>query len=279
MSLPSAMIATIAALSLLAGAGAYRTHLGTQAALASAEVPACGTVAPDSYPGWCNTTVSAYACYSTKKEYSPDGQPDVTVPVPWACSSGQDAEPGMTDASCKDRDWEFKGNVSGREVEFVAAPGIYQGLCSFNAPVPPSSLPPTTPSTTTVPPGSQPPAAPPATTVPPSTQPPTEPSTTEAPSSSQPPTAPSTTEAPPSSEPPTGPSTTTAPPSSQPPTAPSTTKAPSTSQPPAAPSTTPPTAPSTTSTTKSGAVGRLPVGGPCLAVGLALLSLAGCSRR
>mmetsp|Transcript_135702 Transcript_135702/g.421635 ORF Transcript_135702/g.421635 Transcript_135702/m.421635 type:complete len:263 (-) Transcript_135702:57-845(-) len=262
MSLPSAMIATIAALSLLARAGAYRTHRDAQAALASADVPACRTVAPDSYPGWCNTTMSAYACYSTKKEYSPDGQPNVAVPVAWACSSGQDADPGMADASCKGRTWEFKGNVSGREVEFVAAPGIYQGLCSFDAPVPPSSQPPATPSTTPVPPSSQPPAAPSATTVPPS---------------SQPPAAPSATTVPPSSQPPTEPSMTEAPPSSQPPTASSTTKAPPTSQPPAAPSTTPATAPSTT--TKSGAAGRLPVGGPCLAVGLALLSLAGCARR
>mmetsp|Transcript_20668 Transcript_20668/g.58086 ORF Transcript_20668/g.58086 Transcript_20668/m.58086 type:complete len:232 (-) Transcript_20668:94-789(-) len=106
-------------------------HLGVE------EIPHCKVVAALTYPGFCNPSVSGFACYSLHADYTPLDHPNVSAEVQWACSP--DLGVGdMTDESCKRRPWSFKGiTSSGREEEFVAE-GIYEGLCQLGATPPPA---------------------------------------------------------------------------------------------------------------------------------------------
>jgi len=94
-------------------------------------LPECWKVAKSTYPGFCNPTVSAFACYSTEKVYRPkEMDADVEVQVPWACSNGYD-KTGISKEACSLRPWVFEGEVSGHQVKFTAEAGIYAGACQF----------------------------------------------------------------------------------------------------------------------------------------------------
>mmetsp|Transcript_20667 Transcript_20667/g.58084 ORF Transcript_20667/g.58084 Transcript_20667/m.58084 type:complete len:232 (-) Transcript_20667:94-789(-) len=104
-------------------------HLGVE------EIPHCKVVAALTYPGFCNPSVSGFACYSLHADYTPLDQPNVSAEVQWACSPDLDVGE-MTDESCKQRPWNYKSKTwSGQEVEFVAE-GIYEGLCKLDASTP-----------------------------------------------------------------------------------------------------------------------------------------------
>mmetsp|Transcript_53015 Transcript_53015/g.164019 ORF Transcript_53015/g.164019 Transcript_53015/m.164019 type:complete len:205 (+) Transcript_53015:102-716(+) len=110
--------------------GADRHALSAGAALqANESFKDCKTVAPDAFPGLCDEQVSGYACYSTKKMYTPKGSTSSYV-IHWACSDGH--EPGtISDDDCKERPWQFSETQEGQKVEFTADPGIYEGACQF----------------------------------------------------------------------------------------------------------------------------------------------------
>jgi len=93
--------------------------------------PECGEIAKSTYPGFCNPTVSAFACYSTQKVYRPKQMDaDVEVEVPWGCSNGND-KTDISKEGCSLRPWVFEGEIKGKHVQFTAQAGIYAGACQF----------------------------------------------------------------------------------------------------------------------------------------------------
>uniref|UniRef100_A0A7S2J1B7 Uncharacterized protein n=1 Tax=Alexandrium andersonii TaxID=327968 RepID=A0A7S2J1B7_9DINO len=124
------------------GAAAVRSHPGDiavsppsslshKAALVQKEdLPACRKVAPGTFPGLCDPSVSGYACYSTEKNYTPADHPDLKVEVQWACSTGEEATV-FTDEHCKALPWEYEGLAhDGSSVTF-SAKNIYKGACKL----------------------------------------------------------------------------------------------------------------------------------------------------
>merc|ERR1719273_2543358 len=93
--------------------------------------PECSEIAKSTFPGGCDPSVSAFACYSTEKTYRPQPQ-NIDVDVHWACSAGLSQENIGTE-SCKLRPWEFDGEANnGQKFKFTASPGIYAGACQFS---------------------------------------------------------------------------------------------------------------------------------------------------
>lgn len=95
----------------------------------TADLPLCKLVAPATYPGFCSTEVSGYACYATEARYTPANRSDVVIDVQWACSPGKEVG-DITTESCQQRPWEYRATTSNGTsvVEFVAH-NIYKGAC------------------------------------------------------------------------------------------------------------------------------------------------------
>eukprot|EP00408_Alexandrium_pacificum_P033472 CAMPEP_0171269988 /NCGR_PEP_ID=MMETSP0790-20130122/60476_1 /TAXON_ID=2925 /ORGANISM="Alexandrium catenella, Strain OF101" /LENGTH=656 /DNA_ID=CAMNT_0011738809 /DNA_START=55 /DNA_END=2022 /DNA_ORIENTATION=+ len=125
----AAGLAALLMASHLSTATAYRRVV--DASLLEAEVsetlPPCKSVAPSTFPGHCSTTVSSVACYSLKPTYTPPEGPAVSID--WACADAGT----LTDKACKERPWNFNGEVGGQHLEFSAPPGIYEGACDLRA--------------------------------------------------------------------------------------------------------------------------------------------------
>jgi len=92
--------------------------------------PECSEIASLSYPGGCDPTKNAYACYSLEKVYRP-WDADSDVEVPWICSRGFD-KTNISNESCARHPWSFEGEVNGTHLNFTVLVGMYAGACQFS---------------------------------------------------------------------------------------------------------------------------------------------------
>merc|ERR1719410_2082210 len=92
--------------------------------------PECSEIASLSYPGGCDPTKNAFACYSLEKVYRP-WDADSDVEVPWICSRGFD-KTNISNESCAHHPWNFEGEVNGTHLNFTVLVGMYAGACQFS---------------------------------------------------------------------------------------------------------------------------------------------------
>mmetsp|Transcript_12104 Transcript_12104/g.27688 ORF Transcript_12104/g.27688 Transcript_12104/m.27688 type:complete len:214 (-) Transcript_12104:56-697(-) len=97
------------------------------------DLPYCKEVAPDSYPGFCDPSVSDKACYHTSKSIG-------VVDVHWACSAKEDPD-AITQESCAGRGWTYRGPPNDKHqtkkgkthMVVFKQEKFYEGACRFGA--------------------------------------------------------------------------------------------------------------------------------------------------